>query len=367
MELGEHLARIRVRGELLGDARGHLRQERRVQEERLRARVGLLEDLAREVVEHQLGRRGVRRAGHRAGDFRLLEDQHQAGGPALGPRVERVERSGRQGWKPLRDDRSGLIARESQRFPADMRQGAVGAQAREARRRIAATHQNRASARRQLLQRGAHHFVQRRGGRHLLVAVEDHGERRLQLREQPLEVAPREHREAGLVFGRKQRQALALAGLEIGRRKAQVIEERGDVGIAFVELVPKVWHRGVVEPARHQRGLAAAGRPGNPHRRPLAPAIEQREQARARQDPCQARARRLAERHPPRLHPGLPPGAMVLPPPHRAFPPRIRAPAPAAGHAFDAVQAAYQRHRFDLVASASQWPRKRFIGRPLFQ
>jgi hypothetical protein len=96
-----------------------------------------------------------------------------------------------------------------------------------------------------------------------------------------------------VVLGRKQRQRRALAALGCG--EAEVIEERGDVRDALIQLVPEAIDAGVVEVARHRGGLPAARRAGDPRHRALALGIEQREQALARQDAGQAWTGNLAE------------------------------------------------------------------------
>ena len=135
-----------------------------------------------------------------------------------------------------------------------------------------------------------------------MIAVEHDHERGLQLGEQALKVAPREYGQSGLIFRREQWQALALARLEIGRGERKVVEESRDVGVAVVELIPEIGNRRVLEPACGKGGLAAPRRSRYPDRRAFACAIEQREQALARQNPRQARARGLAERHPSGFH-----------------------------------------------------------------
>jgi hypothetical protein len=149
------------------------------------------------------------------------------------------------------------------------------------------------------VQRDAHHFMQLRGGRHFLIAVEDHGEGRLQTRVQDLEVAAREERQPRLGVGREQRQRLALHR----GGQAEVMEERGDVGIAVVDLVPQVINAGMLEPARGKRGLARARRPRQPRHRAAA-FLQQIEQALARKYPGEARPGGFAERSALGLHRG---------------------------------------------------------------
>ena len=122
-----------------------------------------------------------------------------------------------------------------------------------------------------------------------MVAVEHHGERRLQTGVQRLEIAPREDRQPGMVFRTQNRQRLGVVWPDVFRRQSQIVEKRRDFAIAFVELVPEAGDCGVIEIARRQGGLAAARRPGNPNHRSFAPLVEQPEQALARQDPRQAR------------------------------------------------------------------------------
>ena len=256
---GEQLGGALVAGKRARHRGCHLRQVGGVQQELLRARVGFLEDLAREVIEHQLAARQPGRVGNLA----LLQHQHQARSPALGARIKRVHRLGGESGPASGGDRTRLLAREAQLLPADHGKRLVRAQASQRRGRVAAADHEHAPARRQRLERDAHHLVQLRGRRHRMVAVEHHRERRLELRVQALEIAPREHREPGLVLRREERQTLMLP-VEPCRGEAEVVEKRGDVGVALVELVPERRNAGVVEPARGKRGLAASGRAGDP-------------------------------------------------------------------------------------------------------
>jgi hypothetical protein len=158
VEVGEERARAFVARELARDRGRHLRQIRGVQQEALRARVGFLEDLAREVVEHELA---ARRSG-RVGDLALLEHQHKAGGPALRAHIKRVDGLGGEAGPAPGGDGPGLLARQAQLLPADQRKRLARAQARKRRRRVAAAHDEHTAARRQRLERDAHHLVQLR-------------------------------------------------------------------------------------------------------------------------------------------------------------------------------------------------------------
>jgi hypothetical protein len=296
-EPGEQLAGSFVAGELARHGGGHLGQIGGVQQELLRARIGLLEDLAGEVVEYQLPARKAWRLGDRTRNLGLLEHQDQSGRPALRAVIERVDGLGRRAGPPFGDDRACLFARETQLVPADHREGLVRAQTSERRGRVAAAHDEHATLGRQRLERNAQDLVQLRRRRHRLVAVEHHGERHLELSIQALEITPREHAEAGLIFRREQGQALAL---ERSGGEAEVVEERGDIGVALVELIPERRDAGMVEPARGKRGLAAPGRASHPGYRAVLG--KQAEEALARQHAGDARPRRLSQRYVLRLH-----------------------------------------------------------------
>jgi len=96
-----------------------------------------------------------------------------------------------------------------------------------------------------------------------------------------------------VVLGPQHGQRLALGAFELVGGEAEIVEEGGDVGIALVELIPEARDPGAVEIARRERGLAAPGRTRDPYRRRLAAAVEKLEQALARQDAGEARARGL--------------------------------------------------------------------------
>jgi len=111
---------------------GHLRQERGVQQERLRACVGLLEVSRRRDSRTPAWGWTSPVGRDRAGAFACQISSR----PAASPPSARSSssRSRRSAGKPLRNDRGGLIG-VSRSVPSRYAPGRVGAQAREGRRR----------------------------------------------------------------------------------------------------------------------------------------------------------------------------------------------------------------------------------------
>ena len=92
--------------------------------------------------------------------------------------------------------------------------------------------------------------------------------------------APEATGEAGQideVFGREQRQRRASFA-RARRALREVIEERGRIGIAAVDLVPEPRQRARAQVACDQRRLAGTGRRREPDRAPLPLAVEAGEQ-----------------------------------------------------------------------------------------
>ena len=224
-------------GEAARHAGAHLRQAGGAQQKLLRRGIALLENFARQVIEHELARGEIGRFPQRS-QLRLLEHQHKPGCPALRRGIDALERFRVEARPALERDLFGLLARETQVLPGEHDEHAVRAQPREAGWRIAAAHDERAAALGQLAERNAHHFVQLGGRRDLVIAVEHHRERRLEQRVERLEIAPREHGQRGVVFGPEQRQRFRRSRRELLGSEAQIVEERRRIGIALVELVP---------------------------------------------------------------------------------------------------------------------------------
>ena len=81
--------------------------------------------------------------------------------------------------------------------------------------------------------------MKRRLGGNLVIAVEDDDKRRSETLVERLEVAAREYRKAGVILGRELGQAGRLALGELGGGGIEIVEERRDVAVALVELVPQ--------------------------------------------------------------------------------------------------------------------------------
>ena len=275
---GQHAAGVRPARERVGHGGGEARQECGLQQDVLGVGVGLRERLAREVVHDAVGRAAAL-VGEPAP---LLQQQHEAGGPARGPLVQRGQQPSREGRRQPPHERARLRRRQPQIGPADLADGAARAQPREDGRRLRAAGDDHAPAVRQLVHRGAHGLVHGRVGRDLVIAVQHEHERRLQ----PLEELAQRFAHG---VARRALRARAAGGAR------EVVEEARHAAVAGVALVPETVEAPRLEVAHDERGLAGARRSPHPRERPAG--VEQAEQARARQHPANARPGELGEGH----------------------------------------------------------------------
>src|SRR5262245_31545206 len=163
----------------------------------------------------------------------------------------------------------------------------------ERRRRLAATDEDDPPAGRDLGDGLRHDVVKRGLARQVLVVVEDDREWSLQPAVELAEEAPREHGDAVAVLGCQQRERPPAAR----RGPAEVVEERGDVGVAFVDLVPEPAGLAPRKVARHQRRLARARRRPYPGDWFLPGEIEPPNQPSPHQDLGLGRTGGLRQRH----------------------------------------------------------------------
>src|SRR5215469_16202154 len=150
----------------------------------------------------------------------------------------------------------------------------------EGRRRIATADEDDPPTVRDLGDGLRHDVVESGIARHVLVVVEDDGERRSQSAVKLAEEAPSEHGDVLAVLGRQQRKRPPATW----RGQAEVVEERGDVGVAFVELVPEPAGLARRDVARDQGRLPRAWRRPYPRDRFLPGEIEPLNQPRPHQD-----------------------------------------------------------------------------------
>jgi hypothetical protein len=171
--------------------------------------------------------------------------------------------------------------REAELRPIQNLEVLVDAVTGERRRRIATTDEDDAPAVRDLGDGLRHDVVESGIERHVLVVVEDDGEGRLQPAVELAEEAPSEHRDAVAVLGRQQWERPPA----MGRGQAEIVEESGDVGVAFVDLVPEPSRLARREVARDQRRLACAWRRPDPGDRFLPGQIEPPHEPPSHEDP----------------------------------------------------------------------------------
>ena len=314
-EVEEQARRFRLAGERLGHRRGHARQAGDAQQELLRFRLEVVEDLAGEVVEDRLRRRIVGQLGHAPRELGVLEHQHDARGPALRALVQLRSRLGRERMPAHLGEFGKLAGVEVQAFGADADHLAGDAQPRKRGGRLAAARYHHAAVLRDLAEGGLEHGMQRRIQRDAVQVVEHQRHGHLGARKKLAEELARERSDVGAKLRAERRQLARTAAFQLARRVAEVMEERGDVGIVGVDLVPEHLEAARLEVARREAGFARSRRPRDPADRAPRHAVEPGEQPLARHDRADRRARGLGERglRMDFAHPGsIPPGRLQM-------------------------------------------------------
>src|SRR5262249_20227856 len=138
-----------------------------------------------------------------------------------------------------------------------------------------------------------HDVVENGVTRQVLVVVEDYSKGRLQPAVELAEEAPTEQHDAVAVLGRQQRERPPATR----RGSAEIVEERGDVGVPFVDLIPESAGLARRKVARHQRRLARARRRPKPGDGLLPSEIESPDQPRPHQGLGLRRTGGLRQRH----------------------------------------------------------------------
>ena len=260
-------------------------EERGLEQDRLRLGGRLRHDLVGEVIDD-----AVRSAPPLDGQpAPLLQHQHEPGRPAPGPLVKRRrQRRRRRGRQPL-EQRPGLGRAQAQLGPVDLTDGAIGAQPCEGRRRLGAAGDHDAAAARQLAHRLAQGRVHGRVARHVVVTVEDEHGRAPPIPQRPEEL-PRKIGGGGGAVGGEARQP-AGAG-----RASQIVEERREIVVPAVAVVPEGRQAPRLEIGGDERRLAGAWR--RPHPGDRTAAVQALKEPRARQHAAQPGSGDLRERHP---------------------------------------------------------------------
>ncbi len=269
---------------------GHFAEQRAGGEHALSLRIERSEDLAGEIVEQHLMSRALRHA-LRIVQLRLLQQEHEPTGPTLRPLAQllHLDRACALPSRQLREC-SDLIDVQAQLIPTEQQQLLVEARARPFRGRRGAAQHDRREIFRQRRDPVAQSDVQRRARRHFVIVVEDQHERCLDACRQCFEIAAREHRNVRVELGPQLRQHLAIELQRVGSREAEVVEERRQIAVAAIELIPQMRNAADFEVAADERGLARSRRSAQPDERTGA-LVERTEQAGARQHARVARAR----------------------------------------------------------------------------
>ena len=301
---GQDLARAGVAGKALRHLRRHAREEGAGQQERPGVGIDLPEDLPPEVVHDLLGSAESLPVGHDAFPYGLLEHENQTGHPSVGALLEAADL-----FAPKRPscmqpgDPPRFLSGQPHLLPPDDRRQPVGAQRGEHGRRSAPAHQEKVHLRGKTGRRVPDHVVQHRLRWNLLIVVEHHHRRRGEPGEQFVEEPAGEHGEAGKVFGGEEGHRLPLARGRPLRRQPHVVEERRDVRVPLVHLVPEAGKVPDVNVTADERGFPGAGRRRYPGDGPLAGVVQQPEQPLAGEIPCYLRRGDLGRKRPLFLRP----------------------------------------------------------------
>ena len=213
--------------------------------------------------------------------------------PAAQPSA-RVQARSTIAGSPAPSSSAAASSRVKRRSSGPMRaSGLVGNEARERGGRLEAADQDHVHADRDLV----HHGRARLGPALGLVQVveHDHGAGG-QARKELAEPAPPEAGEIAPVLVGEERQRRCLRAAERRCGETEKVEERRGIAVARIDVVPDGGEPPRIEVAREQRAFSRARRTGDPQRGMLAPLVEQPEQALARADAIQPRARELCER-----------------------------------------------------------------------
>ena len=294
VELIEQPGRIGVAGQRLRRSGADPRQVGRAHQQFARRRRHLIENLSGEIAEHRLQRLDRQGRPHRTRVLEALQDQHQAGGPTCrlllqqgkGRRVDLVPRGG---------DCTRLVGGQAQLVPTDRADQTVGQLTCERRRRIGAAEHDEIDPVARFFQREPDDVVERHAVARLLKVVEHERGARGQSVEQGAKEAARESGQVGKIVGREQTKRLTARTARGGCGLREVVEERGRIGIAAVDHVPKAGELAGLQVAGDQCRLAGTRRAGDPHHRMPALCIERREQALALEHAEQFRPAQFGE------------------------------------------------------------------------
>ena len=294
-EIDQQARGVGIAGDRLGGCRGHARQTGDAQEELAGTGLEAVEDLAGEKVEQGLRRVRVGKIGHLSRALGVLEHQHEPGGPALRALLEpggglRGERLAAQ-----LGDRHQFVAPDAQVVSGHADQGAGGPQACQGGGRLLAARHDDAASARNLVKARRERGVECAVLRDRVQAIEDQCDRWRGKCEQLPKEAPGEGCNVVRRMRREGRQVAVGDRIELARPVAKVVEEGRRVGVVRIELVPDARPPARLEVAGRKRGLACAGRSGDPGDRPPRFAVEPREQCGAREGRPDPGSGRLGE------------------------------------------------------------------------
>ena len=263
-KIEQQAARVFLARQRLGDRNRHSRQARDPEQELLSRSLEAVENFAREVIEHQLRRGIARKLGDAAGDFRVLEHEHQSRRPALRALLKCGHCLRRQRQAAQAGDLREFVRPDTQVVPADTCHFAAHLHACQRRERLAAAGDDHAAVLGNLRQARPQHFLQRGICRRLVQIVEHQHRVRPRARKQ---LAKKPAREGGYVLQvlRSKRGKIGrLSVAELARGVAKIMKEGGHVGIVGIELVPGTLVAARINVTCRQRTLAGARRPRNP-------------------------------------------------------------------------------------------------------
>jgi len=189
-----------------------------------------------------------------------LQHERQPGRPASALLIQALDLLHAHRGQAGGCDRHGFVEAQLEVVPIDGCHVLVRDQSGIAVRRIAPAHDQQHAVGWDFGDRVSDQSVERVFGVDLLVVVEHDGGAVGQQAEQLTKKSAREPRHVVLVLRGEQRERLAVLAGERPARLSQVVEERRQIGVTWVYLVPDATNLAAIQPCRHHGRLACARR-----------------------------------------------------------------------------------------------------------
>ena len=292
-ELGKQVPGPRVAADRHRHRCGGTRQEGDAHQRSHVGRAHLLHHFTGEECEQPVVGRATAQRVARAEVGACGKQQDHGCRPAAG---ELAQLGRRPGPAVQRDEALGVVFAEAQRRLVDHHQLLAGEHTCVLGRWRLAANGDQTRMLGPLGQRGGDAGVQQRRAGQLLRVVEHERPGQVECEREAAETAANERRHVAQVVGTRQGQAQWAARRDQRGGSAQEVNEGRGVGVAAIELQPHAGNAARFEVGRDQRGLADAGRAGDPDAGNRGRAIKLREQTVATKNAAEPRRAQFAER-----------------------------------------------------------------------